>query len=367
MYVITKRTACAAVLLAALSMAAPNLNAQAICTNSPVVIGNDWVEYSGMVMDFENAGHSTWYYCVESGTSPNVSHTTVNVATVSGCGWQVVECGTWHTATGDSGNMTENGGDCSVGPDPQTNTTLGVKWDEEILAGQSAMYYFTIDGNYASGFLTWNTKAGSGFDSGQVLGPSPTCTPPGTLPIELGAFEATVDEQTILLTWETISETDNAGFEIEQATEAGDFAQIGYVAGHGTTLDRRAYSFTVGDVLPGRHAFRLKQVDFDGTFAYTHAVEATVEIPGRYVFEQAYPNPFITQAALRFGVNQTQTVSVGLYDVQGRLIDMLFEGTLEADLLQRIEVDGADLPSGVYFIRLTGDGFTTTRTLLRAF
>ncbi len=185
---------------------------------------------------------------------------------------------------------------------------------------------------------------------------------PGPLPVEMNAFSAAVDGQDVALHWQTASETDNAGFEVEHAAPGLSFTNIGFVEGAGTTQAAQTYRFDVTDLAPGRHAFRLKQVDFDGTFAYTDVVETEVEVAGTFYLSSAYPNPFNPQATLQMAVRETQHVAVGLYNVHGQLVQHLFAGTLEKDQTQTLRLDGASLPSGMYLIQMRGSDFTVSRT-----
>lgn len=364
-----RKLACFFVFVLALGWHAQPLLAQPVAcnfTNAPVQVGNDWIEFVGVVYEFDQPNHSTWYYCVESGARPNISHTTLDLVTTNSCALKVTACGTWAPPTGDPGTLNENSGSCGVGPSAPTQTSIGLKWDEELDAGTRGLYYFTVEGNFAAEPTLWHTKAGNGFDSAMVTGPSTSCRSGGSLPVELQSMQAHVEGQRVYLTWETASETDNAGFEIEQATRAGAFQQIGFVRGQGTSLEPHSYSFHVDAVSPGVHTFRLKQIDFDGTFAYSPEIEAVVETPAGYVFEDAFPNPFTARTGFRFSVEETQEVRLELYDVQGRLVKVLYQGHATAGRMQEVEINGAGLPGGVYFAHLIGRDFSGVKKVMRA-
>ncbi|MFQ5570063.1 MAG: trypsin-like peptidase domain-containing protein [Rhodothermales bacterium] len=200
------------------------------------------------------------------------------------------------------------------------------------------------------------------FDGGQVL------------PVELVSFDAVLDGRAVWLHWETASETNNAGFEVERKreaktqgpspTNASDWELVSFVEGHGTTLTPQSYAHRIADVEPGRHVFRLKQIDFDGTFEYSPEVEVVVEMVERFMIEPVYPNPFNPEAQFRFAVSRRQTVRVDLYDVLGRRVKALYEGEPAAGRMQTIAIDGRGLPSGTYLIRVVGDTFAQTQTAL---
>ena len=192
------------------------------------------------------------------------------------------------------------------------------------------------------------------------------------LPVELTSFDATTDGPDVLLRWETATETNNAGFFVEMAAHdqdvpqsaAKDFRQLGFIDGHGTIEYPQSYQYRVRDLDPGRYTFRLKQIDYDGTFEYHPEVEALVELPTAYFLGTAYPNPFNPQAQFRLSVAQRQHVTVELYNALGQRVGALFEGTLDADVTRTFTIDGSDLQSGMYLYRVVGESFSDSRPVL---
>ena len=185
------------------------------------------------------------------------------------------------------------------------------------------------------------------------------------LPVELADFEATPDGRVVTLRWATASETNNAGFEVQHRQGEGHFTRLAYVEGAGTTTAPQTYAHRLDGLAPGRHAFRLKQIDLDGTATYSPDVEVAVELPSAYLVEPAYPNPFRQSATLRFGVQQTQRVEVAVYDVLGRRVQTLFSGVAEAGAVETLTSDGGGLPGGVYLVWVSGaHGQTAQRVTL---
>lgn len=87
--------------------------------------------------------------------------------------------------------------------------------------------------------------------------------------------------------------------------------------------------------------------------------------PTGYTLDDPYPNPFDQTTTLRFSVEEAQAVTLVLYDTAGRLVRTLYEGTLAAGQPQTVVMQGTDLPSGVYTVRLEGKSFTgSTRVVL---
>ena len=188
------------------------------------------------------------------------------------------------------------------------------------------------------------------------------------LPVELAGFDATVDGASVRLTWQTASESGNAGFEVQRrrarasgASSAAEWTTVGYREGAGTTSSPRRYRFV--DEVPyeaDRLVYRLKQVDTDGTASYS--TEVTVR---RGVDEltllPTYPNPARRRATVRFAVPERQEVTVRLYDVLGRRVRTAVRRTAEGR--QETTLDVGDLSSGVYVLRLRAGGETRTRKL----
>ena len=90
----------------------------------------------------------------------------------------------------------------------------------------------------------------------------------------------------------------------------------------------------------------------------------TVEVPGTHLLSGAYPNPFNAQATFQLAVSKRQQVRVVLYDVLGREVDQLYEGTVDAFRRYAFNVDGARLHSGLYLYVVTGETFRDTDTML---
>lgn len=186
------------------------------------------------------------------------------------------------------------------------------------------------------------------------------------VPVELIGFDATVAGSDVMLNWSTASETNNAGFEVQQRRD-NSWNALGFVPGAGTTTEAQEYAFSVADLGPGIHVFRLKQIDFDGAFEFSPEVEATVGVPGTHVLSSVYPNPFNPQATFTLAVSRTQQVRADLFDTLGRRVATIFEGTVDANVTQTMRIDGTGLASGAYVVRLSGETFveSTQISLLR--
>lgn len=185
-----------------------------------------------------------------------------------------------------------------------------------------------------------------------------------SLPVELAAFDVRLDGNTALLEWRTASEHDNVGFDVEHAEASGNFKSVGFVRGAGTTSEARDYSYTMAELLPGEHRFRLRQIDLDGTTSYSDQVEVTVSVPERFFLSEAYPNPFNPTTTFELAVKQEQQVRVRVFDEMGRHVSDLFTGTLPANETRRVTFDAAGLASGTYIVKVQGADFVESRRVV---
>ncbi len=185
------------------------------------------------------------------------------------------------------------------------------------------------------------------------------------LPVELSSFNAITIGESVELAWETASETNNSGFEVQTRyfgyASPGNWETVAFVEGSGTRIEPKSYRYTVRDLAPGRYGFRLKQVDFDGAFEFSSLVEATVDLPEAFLVKAAYPNPITDTGTLEIAVKKSQIVNVEIYTVLGRLIDRAFTGEVESGSIRQVRLSFIDQPAGSYIIRVAGETFETAR------
>jgi hypothetical protein len=184
------------------------------------------------------------------------------------------------------------------------------------------------------------------------------------LPVELVSFAARVHESRVVLSWSTATETENAGFAIEQGTDDGTFQEIGFMEGHGTTREPQQYAFEVDRLAPGPYKYRLRQIDFDGHFEYSPVVEAVLPVPDQIWIEKPYPNPFARSTTFRLAVPVEQTVTVSLVNAAGQRVRTLFQEKLTPERLKSLTINADDLPSGTYFLRILGQRFVAAERIV---
>jgi hypothetical protein len=188
------------------------------------------------------------------------------------------------------------------------------------------------------------------------------------VPVELTSFTAAVSGGNVLLNWTTATELNNQGFDIERQAE-GNWSKIGYVPGYGTTTEPRSYSFMDESVATGIYIYRLKQIDFDGTFSYSNEIVVEVDLaPNDFALSQNYPNPFNPTTAIQFQVPKTSDIALKIYDMLGQEIKTLFAGQVEPGKYtvnwDGLNDAGAKMSSGSYIYRMIAGEFVQSKEMV---
>lgn len=192
------------------------------------------------------------------------------------------------------------------------------------------------------------------------------------LPVELTSFTAMQNGNTVELNWHTASEINNRGFEIERKLYNGqnesNWILIGFKEGYGTTAEERNYIFydNLTDVRVDKSAYRLKQIDFNGTFTYSDVVYIDKIAPMNFNLVQNFPNPFNPETTIKFNLPSDEFVSLKVYNLLGSEVAVLINEKRSAGIYH-VGFNAAQLPSGVYLYKLTAGQFNETKkmTLLR--
>jgi subtilisin family serine protease len=183
------------------------------------------------------------------------------------------------------------------------------------------------------------------------------------IPVELVSFSASVTDGIVTLSWITASETNNKGFEIERESFASKEI-IAFVPGKGTTTSVNSYSFS-DNVNSGMFSYRLKQIDFDGTFKYSNPVNVDVSNVLTFNLSQNYPNPFNPATLIRYSVPEDGLVNLTVFNMLGEKVAELFNSNSKAGSYT-VTFDGSNLNSGVYFYKIQSGNFTETRKMILA-
>jgi hypothetical protein len=183
------------------------------------------------------------------------------------------------------------------------------------------------------------------------------------VPVELTSFAALSNGADVELNWTTATETNNQGFEIERKNIEGSFEQVGYVAGFGTTTEPKAYSFVDSKLEDGNYTYRLKQIDFNGTFSYSEEVNVEVEIPLEYSLDQNYPNPFNPSTTIKYSIAEDGIVKIAIYNMLGEEVATLVNTQQKAGRYE-VNFNASGLSSGVYVYRIEAANYTASKKLM---
>lgn len=183
------------------------------------------------------------------------------------------------------------------------------------------------------------------------------------VPVELTSFAANVAGNSVNLNWNTATELNNNGFEVERKSANSQYSKIGFVAGFGTTTEPKTYSFTDNNVAAGNYTYRLKQVDFDGSYQYSNEVNVDVTGPAQYTLEQNYPNPFNPSTLIKYSIAKDGFVNVSVFNLLGEKVATLVNNNVKAGSYE-INFNASHLSSGVYFYSIEAGDFKAVRKMM---
>lgn len=180
------------------------------------------------------------------------------------------------------------------------------------------------------------------------------------VPVELTNFIAETNKNDVLLKWSTTTEKNNRGFEIQRIVSSSqssinNWERIGFVEGKGTTIDVVGYSYLIKGNSMGKYLYRLKQIDFDGSFSYSPIIEVEVRAPSEFVIYQNYPNPFNPSTFIEYSLPERADIKLSIFSAFGELVRIVHSGTVEPGYY-KICFDASELSSGTYVYRLEAKG-----------
>ena len=174
------------------------------------------------------------------------------------------------------------------------------------------------------------------------------------LPVTLTSLSASRQSSGAVVRWQTASEQHALRFEVERSANAVDYQKMGSVAAAGTSTSARAYAFPDATVGLGTYYYRLRQVDTDGTFAYSAPVAlAAAASAGNALLSSVYPNPFRAGLGVELAQPATGSVALDLVDAQGRRV---WAGTAAASGRQVQLSIPATVAPGTYVLTVRANG-----------
>ncbi len=184
------------------------------------------------------------------------------------------------------------------------------------------------------------------------------------VPVELKSFNAEKAAEGVQLKWTTATETNNSGFEIQRKSSGSGFwERIGFVEGNGTSTQIHNYYFNDKNPEAGSYSYRLKQMDFDGSYKYSKIVNLDVEAPLQFGLSQNYPNPFNPSTTISYQISEKNFVTLKVYNALGQEAAVLVNEYKQAGKFN-ISFDASNLPSGIYFYHLTAGEFSSVKKMI---
>ena len=303
---------------------------------------NIWISDQAALADINFSGSDTWTGQLVFTSAPTNGHTfTVEIGSSTD--------GSDFTAGGPDATLTGNG----------SSTVFTIATDASVFTVTTGKCLaLRITSNHAE----YSIRTGGCWS---YISSSDNSTD-YSLPVELTSFTANVSNGIATLNWQTETEVNNYGFDVERSQNI-DWRKIGFVEGHGNSNSPKEYSFTDSDLLNEKIYYRLKQIDTDGSFEYfpdAFGIEVEVGIPTEFDLFQNYPNPFNPSTAISYQLVVDSYVQLKVYDVLGNEITTLVNEEKPAGTYE-VKFSGSDLASGVYIYKLqTSTGFTATKKLI---
>jgi len=188
----------------------------------------------------------------------------------------------------------------------------------------------------------------------------------GTVPVELVSFTGETFGSEVQLDWTTVTETNNLGFEVQRSVGENEFKTIAFIEGNGTTTESHSYTYSDqhSPVQNSTMRYRLKQVDFNGSFQFSNIINVEVDILNEFVLKQNYPNPFNPSTKIEYYIPNDGQVKLVVYDLMGEEVATL-ENTFKVAGTYEYNFNASEMPSGAYFYSLiTGGNISTMKMML---
>ncbi len=176
-----------------------------------------------------------------------------------------------------------------------------------------------------------------------------------TLPLQLLSFNATLQNKSVVVQWQTANEVNTSYFIVERSNNATAFTAVQQVAAKGNSVGMQTYSTTDLQPLPGTFYYRLKEVDKDGKVTYSSIVPVTVLDNGVVVIS---PNPVRDAVHVVMQSAGNSNVTLQIVDINGNILAT--QKVSVATGRNEIMIPAASLTNGVYVLKVIENNTTQT-------
>ncbi|MDR3666223.1 MAG: hypothetical protein P4L35_05210, partial [Ignavibacteriaceae bacterium] len=216
--------------------------------------------------------------------------------------------------------------------------------------------YPARDLSLKTGSKAISTGTGVGLTADIMGTPVPSTNPDmgiiqhtsGSMPVELVSFTGNLKNNSVELVWNTATEIENQGFEIQRNSNSS-WEKIGFVPGKGNSVTKNYYSFEDNNPSGYKIQYRLKQIDNNGNFKYSDVVNITIA-PQAFSIGN-YPNPFNPSTKIRYTIPYESMINLEIYNIIGEKIDEL-KNEIQQPGTYEINWSGSNHPSGIYLLSL---------------
>ncbi len=247
------------------------------------------------------------------------------------------------------------------------SVTSGNDYHIVIYYSSGSSFYIRMDNGSVDNRSSYNTGSGwTAYGSGDFRIRPAVSTSESALPVELMSFTANSFGDNVSLFWQTATEVDNFGFEIQRAVsddEQGDWEVLGFVEGHGNSNSTKEYSFVDEAPLSGKMKYRLKQIDANGSYEYSDIVEVIVNAPEKFELSKNYPNPFNPSTTIKFALPINSRVKLNVYNALGEKVAEVLNAEMDAGF-HKVNFDASHISSGVYFYSLETPKFYEVKKMI---
>ena len=184
------------------------------------------------------------------------------------------------------------------------------------------------------------------------------------LPVELTSLTASEMANGVNLKWNTATEINNYGFEVQRKNGSSDvWNKITFVKGNGNSNSPKAYSFIDKNVNSGKYYYRLKQIDFDGKSSFSKVVEINISTPEAYKLNQNYPNPFNPVTTIKYEIPKAGKVRLVIFDMLGREVETIVNEYKEAGRYN-VQFNANKFASGTYLYEIQTGNFVQVKKMI---
>ena len=182
------------------------------------------------------------------------------------------------------------------------------------------------------------------------------------IPVELISFSGFYANEKVTLDWETATEINNSGFELQKSKDKENWQSIGFVRGSGSSTEYNKYRFIDNASLNEKNYYCLKQIDFNGTYDYLNVIEVTIPI-NSFQLHQNFPNPFNPITTINYSLAANGFVELEVVDIIGKRVAVLVN-EFQTKGNHNISFDASTLASGVYVYKLKVGDFINIKKMI---